>query len=489
MNVAINLTGRIGQLILQLIIIKLISLLLPKEDAAIVFMVLLITGAVSLFFVSPLGQFFNRHLIDFEKQRMVGLKLVSFFLYVALIAPLVFSFTFIYFEYQVILTSDIYTSFVGTSYFLAITFNQISIGSLLILGHSRKYVYYSLITQVTIIILILFSSLNGIGYSAWLVCLILSNIAVGYCAFISLFDGSEKFLANKNSRREWLTNCRLEFYQAWDFSKYLFMTILFIWIFQTFFRFELVSLIGAEKFVIFTVGYSLAAVVFSGSEQLINSYCLPIYYRRVEEKTANIAWIWLLRVYVPTYIVALIFVISLADLFVYLFLDSSYSGAASYLRLAALLEFIRVINNVCSLHSHGLRKPQILVRPAFHGSCIFIIFQPIVFYLSSELVLYISVLSSGIFCIIYLLYQYAAMYDLPVNDIIRFNRSIALIYFILIILGILINRFLANITFNGSVVVAICIYTLVTMMLWIYLTRNSLREIFKINKSEYAHDK
>jgi O-antigen/teichoic acid export membrane protein len=481
MNIGLNLSGRLLQFVLQLILLRLITTLLSKEDAAVLFVVLLISGAASLFLISPLGQYFNRHLIEFEKQRIVSLQLISFLAYAIFITPLVFFFAVAYFEIQEEMLVDRYVYIACTCYFFAITLNQVSIGSLNILGRSKEFVFYSLLTQGLILAQISLLSMVGLSYIKWLFCLIVSNVIVGCCALYSLLDGSQKDLYFKDRRDHWLLNIPVEFHKAWGFGRHLLIALVCIWIFQVGFRFELLPLLGVEQFALFSMGYSLAAVIFSGCEQIINSYCLPIYYRRVDSESASGAWEWLAQICLPTYIISLIVAFSFSEIFVFIFLDKSYVEAGYYMRIGAVFEFLRVIYNLVSLHSHGLKNPKLLIKPALIGALIFVVGQPLIMAFPNAHTLFGLVIIAGCSSLASLGYIYVSR-----TEKVDFVSSSLYKLIPFVALAFLIQEFLPATPTIFEAFIILMMAAVASLLYWIYLVKTIIIEIVNLENIKNA---
>ena len=188
-------------------------------------------------------------------------------------------------------------------------------------------------------------------------------------------DGSFKVFRDDLKNSLLKTKIFEEIRKVWEFSGKIFITLICIWIFQVGFRFELLPIIGVYEFALFSVGYSVAVLIFAGCEQILNSYCLPLYYAKIESDSidASSSWNWLSKIAFPTYILALLFTISFSEILVLLILDSSYKDAGIYVKLAAFLEFLRVTYSFVSLHAHGINNTKLLVLPSLIGLLIFFI--------------------------------------------------------------------------------------------------------------------
>jgi len=195
-----------------------------------------------MFLISSLGQYLNRHIIEFEKQRVVSLKVILFLVYTIFITPLVF-FAVAYFEIQEKILDIRYVFIACACYFFANTLNQVSIRCLNILGRSKEFVFYSLLTQGLILVQISLFSMVGLSYVKCLFCLIVSNFIVGFCAIYSLLDGSQKDLYFKDRRDHWLLNISVEFRKAWGFVRHLLIGLVCIWIYKVGFKFELIPFV------------------------------------------------------------------------------------------------------------------------------------------------------------------------------------------------------------------------------------------------------
>lgn len=306
--------------------------------------------------------------------------------------------SYLYFGFQDISTS-VMVYIASSFYFIAITFNQVTVGGLNILGRSKLFVGYSLLTQFLIIIQIFILISFEISYLTWVVSVVTSNIAVGILALQALNDGSHKIIQINSKLRLLKKRIYLQMQEVWKFSGKILVTIVCIWIFQVGFRFELLPIIGVEEFALFTVGYSLAVLIFAGCEQILNSYCFPIYYKKIDRDlvSSSLAWNWLATIAVPTYLIALFFTVTFSNILTVLMLDSSYHSAAQYIKIGAILEFLRVTYSLLSLHAHGLNNTKLLVKPSLAGLLVFGLGHLIInFSLNYNSLLYLVIFSSSV---------------------------------------------------------------------------------------------
>lgn len=479
MNLGVNLLGRVTQFSLQLLMLRLVTTLLEKSEAAILFVALLIAGAASLLLVSPFGQYFNRHLIEFEDQRRVSLQLFAFLGYAACVSPLVSVISIVYFGVQEQIIIDWRIHLAASCYFFATTLNQVCTSGLNVLGRSRDFVFYSVLTQLLIVALIAGLNVIGPSYMGWLICLVIANTLVGIFACLSLVDRSHDTLYSASQRARWFSQMPSEAKKAWGFGKHILVALLCVWTYQVGFRFELLPLLGAEEFALFSMGYSLAAVLFSGSEQILNSFCLPIYYRKAGSESPELAWEWLARICLPTYLIALIMAFSLSDILVMIFLDKSYLDASYYLQVGAVFEFLRVVHNLFAAHSHGLKKTNLLMKPALCGALVFLGGHLLLLYFSSATVLFALVIFSSCVATGYLFRTYAhASQRVSIGSVAIYK---------LLPFGVLAVVLPEMMPIKLTALMALAFLALVAAIsfaVWVYLVHDAIVEIMKFEQAQ-----
>jgi len=96
----VNLSGRLLQFFMQLALLKMITMYLTKTEAAIVFVVLLVAGGASIILISPIGQYLNRKIIEFERKEILSWQLTLFFGYTLFVSPVVMIISYLYFDIQ-----------------------------------------------------------------------------------------------------------------------------------------------------------------------------------------------------------------------------------------------------------------------------------------------------------------------------------------------------------------------------------------------------
>lgn len=470
----VNFSGRLLQFFMQLVLIKLITMYLTKSEAAILFVILLIAGGVSIIFISPIGQYLNRKIIDFESEEIISFQLILFFLYTLCISPIAMTVSYLYFGIQEI-TVSLMVHLVSSFYFVGITLNQVTLGGLNILGRSKLFVGYSLLTQFIIISQILILNTIKLDHLMWVGSLVIANIIVGALAFHALNDGSYKIIHQHLKLGLLKNKIYDQIQEIWQFSGKILVTLVCIWIFQVGFRFELLPSIGADEFALFSVGYSLAVLIFAGCEQILNSYCLPMYYAKIhsDEDSSSTAWNWLAAIAIPTYLLALFFTITFSEILVILILDSSYQAAGFYVKFAAVLEFLRVIYSLLSLHAHGLNNTKFLVYPSLVGLFIFCFSHILInFSFIDNTLFYIVILSNS--AAIYLLWR---TYSKSCNPIkIIDNKAMLKLLPFVCILSIAFNYLPGNMSFSNAVIVFLG-SVLICFSFWLFITWESVLEI------------
>lgn len=479
-NFAFNFLGRVAQFLIQLLLIKMLTMFLPKAEAANVFIVLLIAGGSSILFISPIGQFYNRYTLEFSRDSVLSGQLLIFLIYTILICPLVYLISLLYFELHNKESGHLIHA-LTVLYFFSITFNQVLIGMINIIGRPKSFMILSLCTQLSILLFLLLFAIGDAKYSTWLFCICSANLLVGGIAFFTIKDMTPIFpikwlwqyiLNGKFSKQ--LLNIK-------KFSGAIVITLICVWLFQVGFRFEVLSLSGEEEFAIFTVGYSLAVLIFAACEQLLNSFCLPIYYKRIHDGNISVfaCWSWLAKIAVPTYTLALFFVIAFADLIVILLLDPSYHSARKYVQIAALLEFLRVTYSLISLHAHGINRTNLLVRPSLIGLCVFCVGHVFFYVSSSPYLLFSIAISANITAMFFLMIGYRAKkvsIDFPFG--ILFNLSI---FSTILAIGVIYLGFNEN---TVSSVLFILGSIIIFAVMWLISVRNFISDVIDMFKND-----
>lgn len=124
---------------------------------------------------------------------------------------------------------------------------------------------------------------------------------------------------------------------------------------------------GLESVALLSLGFYIAAAVFSSCELIVSQLMMPKFYQRLLNNKHDEAWFRLFRVCIASYILLIILVFIMSDTAVDIIGGESYKGAGVYVCIGAVCEFFRVMINVISKYSVADGKTVRLVVPAVVG--------------------------------------------------------------------------------------------------------------------------
>ena len=169
---------------------------------------------------------------------------------------------------------------------------------------------------------------------------------------------------------------------------------------------------------------------------------------------------------------ALFFTFTFSEILVILLLDSSYYAAAYYVKFGAVLEFLRVIYSLLSIHAHGLNDTKLLVFPSLVGLLIFC---------SGHIFLSFSLIDNALFYLV-ILSSSAAIYTLwnayrkNYNPIKIDNRSVFKVLPLCCLLALVFNYLPANMCYLNAAIVFLS-GVVVCFSFWLFIVWDSISEV------------
>ncbi len=345
--------GKVLQVIIALVSIKILTEILSTQEVGNYYLLLTILTLFNFAFLNPLGQYYGRHLIFWEKSEnlknativLVGLRVI------AITIALIFAYgIFEYFNY-----SKYYTLFE----FLLFIFVALVAGTYLVLLSAVntlgdrikfiKYMVYSLAIGLIISLFVMeFIDMSGM---AWLY-----GVAISQLLFsISVF----KYLVKDNS----FSMIKIKSIFNKDYIRKVSyfiipvtITLFLQWGQNTSYRFIIEAKYSIEVLAFIAVGFSVSGAIFGAVESLASQYFDPIYIRKITNATKEQrtkAWNNLANFMIPLYILLVVYIISLAPYLVKILVAQKFYDAYIYTIFGALIEFIRVMTNLVYMVSQS----------------------------------------------------------------------------------------------------------------------------------------
>jgi len=376
--------GRILQVIVSFLTLKVVTNYLSKENVAYYFLLLSIMNYFGLSLISPAGQYFNRKVHFWHSNKILFNRMFNHFIYVSIIS--LFSVFVIYlcmasFELLNGLDPLLISTLIGTT----ILFNTITttiVPTFNMLEYRISYVFFNLswVTLSLISSVILINIFDKNVYY-WFCGQIVVQFSISVIAIIFL----KKTLKEPFSMTESFSAITIDnIKNVLSFSAPLLVSTMLMWITIDSFRFILEKTHGLTYVGIFSVGFAIAQRFSYASETIAQQVFFPEYYKKINDTdkiNRSNAWMKLFYSCLPVYVLTLLFTVIFSSLLIDIFSGPQYQNAQYFVVTGAFFHFFRKITAIFAMSAHSEMKTSILIKPYFVGA---IFSSVIVFYFSDK---------------------------------------------------------------------------------------------------------
>ena len=466
-DLIIIITGRVLQIIIMLVSIRLLTTFLTPTEVGNYYIVLAILAFFNLVLLNPSGMYFSRHLLQWKKSKNILNALVIFIGWILIVAILsipISIFIYNFLDYNSKFNLNLFIVYI----FLAILISTIHrniMGGTNILGYRKEFVIFLISTLIlglicSITIVYFYDSLALF----WLIGVVLSESLMIFIIF--------KFFIQNNSLS--INKIKISFTKErikniLKFSLPIGLTTFLMWGQNTAYRFLIDYQYSAEILGMIAVGLSVASAVFGAIESISMQYFSPIFLKKIldasKEQRAN-AWNHMAKQIVPIYILAAIFTISMSEVLINILIDNKFHDSYIYTMIGVSIEFFRVMTNLLNSVSQSEYKTTYTIKPYLVGFIISLGLLSISNFNANYFM--IPVVLGFAYLIVYI-YMYINMkkllniqYNINLFKILLLSIPFSLIYFIDII-----NN---NILFNLIVISIFGLYFLFTI--WFVYKQN-----------------
>lgn len=360
--------GRVGQILLALVSMRVMTRFLSGAEVGHVYLVLSLASYFSLVFISPVGQYINRRIHRWHQEKSLLSRFSLYNLYVMAVSagaiPVLYSVRYAFgigagFPVVALLLTVAALIYFGT-------WNSTLIPALNMLNFRRSFVG---LTVFTLVFSLAFSMLFVLSVQRtalfWLLGQISGLLLLSAAALYYFF---RKVLVDSSVPVQFRGGALSGIYK---FSLPLLVTSFFMWVQGQSYRVVVEKNIGAEFLGLLAVGLGVASSIGAAVESMLQQIYYPIYYREIntedhEHRTA--AWRKMAGVMLPLYLLVMLFVSFLADHLVTVLVDHKFRAAALFTVFGAWIEFSRVSTNILASVAHSEMRTDHLATPfAFGG--------------------------------------------------------------------------------------------------------------------------
>jgi O-antigen/teichoic acid export membrane protein len=242
------------------------------------------------------------------------------------------------------------------------------------LGDARGFTYLSVATLVVSFVCAV-ALVNTMQKTAqyWVLGLILGQMLLAVI-------GSKMLLAKLKLLNDSATMSpnisRLHIRVLFHFSWPVALAAGFGWVQLQGYRFIMESQLGLAQLGLFVAGYSISSGLISSFESILTAYLQPRFYRETNKDLPSDqakAWRQYASVVIPSLILTVTLIITLAPEFTRVLLGERFQEAASFVVWGALAEAARVLCGVYSLIAHVYMRTRWLIVPNAVGAALSIV--------------------------------------------------------------------------------------------------------------------
>ncbi len=360
--------GRILQIIIMLLSIRIMTTLLSPKEVGNYYIVTTILAFFNLVFLNPPGMYFSRHLLHWQRSENLFNALMVFFFIICLVSIVSVPLTvgvYEFFHYSDKFSLYSLVTFILIAIIVSTLHRNILYGSN-ILGFRMEFVKYLILTLtiglfISVSLVYLYESRAII----WLFGTIFSEM---FMLFFIM-----KFFIKKNSfnfEKIKVTLTKEKVKKILIFSLPIGLTTFLMWGQNTAYRFIVDYRYSAELLGYIAVGLGISSAVFSSLESIAMQYYNPIFLKNIldasKEQRAE-AWNKMAKQIVPIYIVAAFFTITMSEVLVNILLNEKFHNSYIYTMFGVGIEFFRVMTNLLSNVSQSEYRTVSTIKPYFIG--------------------------------------------------------------------------------------------------------------------------
>jgi len=367
----IILIGKILQVVVMIISIKVMTALLPAKEMGSVYLFTTVYTFFVLAFISPFGQYINRHTHAWWRNKSLLNNLTLYILYLILVGVSAVIIGYILYSFGILNHITLFT-FLLLLFFsiLFMTLNQTIIPLLNMLHYRFSFTILTLLTSLGILVFgYIFIDINGAKSSGWLWGIVVSNVIFMFIGALILWNNLHESFATflKNTRKITRENLK----SILKFVLPLSIATLFMWLQNSGYRIVVEQKIGLEFLGFLGVGLAVSGQIAGVFESIAMQYFHPIYYEKISHSDLEgrtIAINELINKVLPIYLMLAIFLTFLAKYVVETLVDENYYGVYIFTIFGVWMEFFRMTTNLLGNISQSEMNTKKFILPYFVGS-------------------------------------------------------------------------------------------------------------------------
>jgi O-antigen/teichoic acid export membrane protein len=368
--------GKISQIIIMLVAIRVTTALLNPKEMGIVYIFTTVYTFFVLALISPFGQYINRKTHTWHEQNLMISNLTVYGLYLLFISLLssIVGLKLYHFGISNGIALAVFLPLLS-SFILFLTLNQTILPILNMLHYRLSFTVLTVLTSLGVLMFgYLFVYFWGNTAENWLYGTVVSNILFTLMGFYIL----RKKLKEEYHGLLWSIR-RLSKEKIVTILKFvipLAIATLFMWLQNQGYRIIVEKNIGLEFFGFFAVGMAISGQTASAVESITVQYFHPIYYKRITNTTSEnrqTAINDLINTVLPIYFMLALFLSFLAKNLMEILVYGRYHEAYIFTIFGIWIEFFRMTTNLFGNISQSEMNTKEFMTPYVIGSVFTII--------------------------------------------------------------------------------------------------------------------
>jgi len=387
----ILLFGRLLQIGITLISLRVSTSLLPESELGLVYFIAALQTFFALFFIAPVGQYFNRQTNSWFLAGILKKCLFNQLLYVLFIATLSF-FLLSLVSGLGVFDLSLYLILTVSCLVFSQSANQTIIPMFNMIENRAAFVLFSLITAtlsaVFSCVLLLYWHQTALS---WLMGIILGNMVVNIFSLWWL---------KYNIKESVSTAPKNNISNILSFSLPIALSTFFMWFLASGYRILIENTYGLSFLAILGVGLAVSGQLFAIVESLLTQYLTPSLYRKVYDASKDNRLLHInkyIEIVIPIYISLAIFLTFAVEYIFPFLVAEKYHSSYIFAIYAVWIELFRVLTNAFAITAQVEKKTSNTVSPYVFGAVILFSLLSINYYLKLDAeVMYLLIIANAI---------------------------------------------------------------------------------------------
>lgn len=361
----IILTGRILQVIISFLSIKVITNYLSPTNVAYYFLVLSIYNYFGLSLIGPVGQYLNRMIHAWKEENLLITNLINHTIFVFTISLLAIPLSYAYSKFtgtfpDVNLT--LLSLLIGVGIFVN-TLTTTFVPTLNLLGNRVSFV---VLNTFWLLLSLIFSvglvTINGDSVLNWFSGQAMAQALISIISFAYL----KRVINSTYSFTDFLNLKRAPLKKVFDFAFPLAISSALLWLTTDAYRFILERTHGIKFLALFSVGFTIAQKFSYATESIAQQLFFPHFYQAINSKDKDRqkkAWLTMFYSSLPLYLATAIFTSVFCTLLVKVFTGPEYYSATLFVIYGSIFNFFRKLTALFGMAAHAEMKTKLLIIP------------------------------------------------------------------------------------------------------------------------------